>query len=168
MAGARSYSIGDLAAAGGVSRRTVRFYVQRGLLQPPLGLGRGARYSEAHLARLREIRAGHEHGVPLQDLRDGIPPPPPSPTRVERPAPRPAPAPEPAAERDTWWAAWDEAPAAENAAALRYVPGQTWLRQPLAMGYELHVPVSRTPLSTRQLNELVQRLFELLDGQTRQ
>ncbi len=176
MAGERTYSIGELAAACGVSRRTVRFYVQRGLLAPPLGLGRGARYNEAHLTRLREIRAGHEHGVPLEELGGAAPsraarrprrkaatPP----TAPPRPKVRPEPAPEPE-QRDTWWAAWDEAPAAETAAALRYVPGQTWLRQPLAMGYEFHVPTNRAPLSTRQLNELVRRLFELLEEEKRQ
>jgi len=167
VGGARTYSIGDLAVAGGVSRRTVRFYVQRGLLSPPLGLGRGARYNEEHLARLLEIRAGHERGVPLHDLRGRAPEPPPPPARRRAPARPPEPAPEPE-QRDTWWAAWDEAPAAETAAALRYVPGQTWLRQPLAMGYELHVPVNRAPLSTRQLNELVRRLFELLEEEERQ
>ena len=160
MAAGRTYSIGDLAAAGGVSRRTVRFYVQRGLLAPPLGLGRGARYTEAHLDRLREVRTGHDHGLPLRELRGRTVPAPrrPAPPRARPPAPI---QPEPE-KRDTWWAAWDESPAAESAAALRYVPGQTWLRQPLTMGYELHVPVNRAPLSMWQLNELVQRLCELL------
>jgi len=165
MAVERTYSIGDLAAAGAVSRRTVRFYVQRGLLEPPLGLGRGARYTEAHLARLHEIRAGHGRGVALHEL-GGRSSPPASPPVRRTPTARPV---EPQQEKcDTWWAAWDEAPAAENAAALRYVPGQTWLRQPLVMGYELHVPVSRTPLSTWQLNELVRRLAELLEEGRRQ
>jgi len=36
------------------------------------------------------------------------------------------------------------------------------------MGYELHVPADRTPLSSAQLTDLVRDLFELLeDGQTR-
>ncbi|MBA2355458.1 MAG: MerR family DNA-binding transcriptional regulator, partial [Acidobacteria bacterium] len=38
------YAIGDLAALGGVSRRTVRYYVQGGLIPPPEGLGRGNHY----------------------------------------------------------------------------------------------------------------------------
>ena len=54
------------------------------------------------------------------------------------------------------------------AAALRYVPVRTWLRQPLAMGYELHVPLHRAPLSTHQLNALAERLFELLEDEGRQ
>ncbi len=163
MAAERAYSIGELAAAGGVSRRTVRFYVQRGVLAPPLGLGRGARYGQAHLERLLEIRASHERGVALHDMSAGAPTPVAPATPGRPPAPRPAPA-APAApvECDTWWAAWDESPSGEIAAALRYVPGGTWLRQPLPLGYELHVPANRSPLSTRQLGELALRLFELL------
>jgi len=122
MSPERTFSIGALAAAAGVSRRTVHFYVQRDLLPPPHGLGRGAQYAEVHLARLLQIKAWQEEGVPLQEIRG----------RVAATAPQPAvPEPEPQPEeekRDTWWAAWDESPSAENAAALRYVPGQTWLR----------------------------------------
>ena len=33
------YAIGELADLGGISRRTVRYYVQEGLLPPPRGLG---------------------------------------------------------------------------------------------------------------------------------
>jgi DNA-binding transcriptional MerR regulator len=65
-----SYSIAELAAAGGVSRRTVRFYVQRGLLPPPGSLGRGARYTDEHLARLIAIKGWQEQGVPLEEIRD--------------------------------------------------------------------------------------------------
>ena len=35
------YNIDELADLGGVSRRTVRYYVQEGLLPAPLGVGRG-------------------------------------------------------------------------------------------------------------------------------
>ena len=56
-------SIQQLADAAGLTRRAIRFYVQRGLLPAPAGLGRGNHYSAEHLARLRQIRelqgAGH-------------------------------------------------------------------------------------------------------------
>jgi DNA-binding transcriptional MerR regulator len=56
-------TIGELADAAWVSRRAVRFYVQRGLLPPPLARGRGASYGEAHAERLQQILrlqdAGH-------------------------------------------------------------------------------------------------------------
>jgi DNA-binding transcriptional MerR regulator len=50
------YSIGELAELTAVSRRTIRFYVQRGLLSSPLGAGRGHYYTQDHLDRLRRIR----------------------------------------------------------------------------------------------------------------
>ena len=68
MNAAASYSIGSLAAAAGVSRRTVRFYVQRALLPPPEGLGRGAHYTGDHLACLLQIKGWQEQGVPLDEI----------------------------------------------------------------------------------------------------
>jgi DNA-binding transcriptional MerR regulator len=62
------YGPDDLAERAGVSRRTVRYYVQRGLLPAPSGLGRGKHYSEAHLARLIRIRTLQEAGVPLERI----------------------------------------------------------------------------------------------------
>ena len=47
------YGIAELAALGGVTRRTVRYYVQQGLLPAPLGVGRGRHYGPEHLARLQ-------------------------------------------------------------------------------------------------------------------
>jgi len=76
--------IDELADAAGLTRRAVRFYVQRGLLPPPLGLGRGRHYDRSHLERLERIRdlqaQGHSLSA-IQDLLDGKalkPPPGPS------------------------------------------------------------------------------------------
>ena len=63
-----SYSIGELAALGGVSRRTVRYYVQRGLLEAPTGLGRGRHYRQRHLDTLIRIRKLQEAGRPLAEI----------------------------------------------------------------------------------------------------
>lgn len=63
-----SYSIGELAALGGVSRRTVRYYVQRGLLEAPTGLGRGRHYRQRHLDALIRIRKLQEAGRPLAEI----------------------------------------------------------------------------------------------------
>lgn len=58
----------ELAERAGVSRRTVRYYVQRGLLPAPQGLGRGKHYTEAHLQTLIRIRELQEGGVPLEEI----------------------------------------------------------------------------------------------------
>jgi len=65
----RRYSIDELADLGGVSRRTVRFYVQAGLLPAPLGVGRGSHYDRTHLERLLEVKAEQEAGRSLDDIR---------------------------------------------------------------------------------------------------
>lgn len=62
------YGIDELADRAGVSRRTVRYYVQRGLLPAPTGVGRGKHYTEGHLARLVRIRELQEEGVALADI----------------------------------------------------------------------------------------------------
>lgn len=64
------FSIGELADAGGVSRRTVRFYVQRGLIAAPLGVGRGAYYDAGHLAQLLAVKRRQEAGEPLGAIAD--------------------------------------------------------------------------------------------------
>jgi DNA-binding transcriptional MerR regulator len=62
------YGVEELAERGGVSRRTVRYYIQRGLLPPPRGLGRGKHYTEAHLSTLVRIRELQEAAVPLETI----------------------------------------------------------------------------------------------------
>jgi len=62
------YGIAELAERGGVSRRTVRYYVQRGLLPPPTGVGRGKHYTEAHLEALVRVRELQESGVALAEI----------------------------------------------------------------------------------------------------
>ena len=66
------YSIGELAALTGVTRRTIRFYVQKGLLQAPLGRGRGKHYDEAHLERILKIRELQKDGVQLDRMRQAL------------------------------------------------------------------------------------------------
>lgn len=64
----KRYGIQELAELGGVSRRTVRYYVRRGLIPAPLGTGRGKHYSQAHLDALVRVRELQEQGVPLAEI----------------------------------------------------------------------------------------------------
>jgi DNA-binding transcriptional MerR regulator len=66
------YGVGELAELGGVSRRTVRYYVQEGLLPSPYGLGRGDHYGAAHLERLLQIKAWQEAGQSLDGIRRAL------------------------------------------------------------------------------------------------
>jgi DNA-binding transcriptional MerR regulator len=60
--------LNDLCRLGDVTARTVRYYVQQGLLPSP-GLGAGARYSPRHLDRLRLIRRLQREHLPLAEIR---------------------------------------------------------------------------------------------------
>ena len=64
----RSYRIDELARAAGMSVRTVRYYVQRGLLPPAAFRGKDTAYDHAHLARLRAIRRLQEAFFPLDAI----------------------------------------------------------------------------------------------------
>ena len=63
------YSIEDLARLADVSRRTVRYYVQEGLIPAPLGVGRGRHYEKRHLDRLLQVRDLQASGRTLDEIR---------------------------------------------------------------------------------------------------
>lgn len=62
-------AIGELVQASGVSRRTVRYYVQRELLPPPEGAGRGHFYLPSHLEKLMLIKELQGQGLGLEQIR---------------------------------------------------------------------------------------------------
>jgi DNA-binding transcriptional MerR regulator len=64
------YNIDNLASLSGLSRRTIHYYVQRGLLEPPEGGGRGSYYTESHLRALKRIAELAAQGVPLIHMKD--------------------------------------------------------------------------------------------------
>lgn len=66
----KRYTARDLADLCGVSERTVRFYVETGLLPAPKGRGRGAHYEPAHLTRLRLIKAMQRAGNELDAIQE--------------------------------------------------------------------------------------------------
>ena len=67
-----SFDLARLADRAGVSTRTVRYYIQQGLLPAPETRGPGAHYSEEHLDRLRLIRRLQREHLPLGEIRRRI------------------------------------------------------------------------------------------------
>jgi len=59
-----------LAFRAGVPLRTVRFYVREKLIDPPLGRGRGAHFTEHHLVQLQQARTLHNAGFALDAIRE--------------------------------------------------------------------------------------------------
>jgi DNA-binding transcriptional MerR regulator len=66
------YDLAELCRAAGVTQRTVRYYIQQGLLEPPDSRGPRARYGEGHLQRLRLIRLLQRRHLPLAEIRQMI------------------------------------------------------------------------------------------------
>jgi DNA-binding transcriptional MerR regulator len=64
------YTIEQLSELTGYSRRTIRYYIQQGILKPPAGRGRGGFYYDSHLHKLREIRAQQENGIKLAAIQE--------------------------------------------------------------------------------------------------
>ncbi len=62
------FKLGELARAAGTSARTVRYYVQRGLLPPPFFRGKDSTYGQTHLTRLRAIRKLQDAFFPLEAI----------------------------------------------------------------------------------------------------
>jgi DNA-binding transcriptional MerR regulator len=61
----KQYTIEDLCDHTGYTRRTIRYYIHEGLLDPPAGRGRGGFYFDNHLRRLLEIKSLQNKGLKL-------------------------------------------------------------------------------------------------------
>lgn len=63
------FNIEYLTQETGISRRTIRYYIQRGLLPPPEGNRRGSYYTSEHLERLKLIHQLVQRGTPLIQIK---------------------------------------------------------------------------------------------------
>lgn len=73
---APQHSLESLATLTGLTPRTVRYYIQQGLVDRPLGEKRGAYYVARHLEQLLQIRRWVDAGLSLEriaELRAGAP-----------------------------------------------------------------------------------------------
>jgi DNA-binding transcriptional MerR regulator len=68
--GSGEYRIDDLARLAGTTTRNVRVYRDRGLLPPPLRVGRIALYNDTHLTRLRLITSMLDRGYNIAHVRE--------------------------------------------------------------------------------------------------
>jgi DNA-binding transcriptional MerR regulator len=77
------FSMDDLVRLTSYPKRTIRYYVQFGLMDHPKGEGRASHYTTDHLRQLLEIKKLTEYGLSLDAIRTqlkkdslGSPPPP--------------------------------------------------------------------------------------------
>lgn len=158
----KEWKLTELAEAAGVSPRTVRYYVQRGLLPAPPFKGPDTVYGEEHLVRLKAIRVLQARFLPLdaiqveltrlgpdelKALADAEPAPLSSATVPAEPSAAPPAMPSrPGPVKD-------EAPASPSA------PATSWRRWELAPGLELHL-ADTADAKTRALVERVRALIQ--------
>jgi DNA-binding transcriptional MerR regulator len=65
-------TLDELCAVGGVTVRTVRYYIAEGLLPAPVGHGTNARYTQEHVDRLAVIAMMKEQFLPLREIRRAL------------------------------------------------------------------------------------------------
>ena len=66
----REYTIDELAAATGISTRTIRFYQSKGALHKPEIRGRKAFYVDSHVERLGLVGQLMDRGLRIRAIRD--------------------------------------------------------------------------------------------------
>ena len=64
------FSLEELSSQLAMSKRTIRFYIQQGLVDRPEGQKRGSYYVECHLLQLRNIQQWQQAGYSLERIRE--------------------------------------------------------------------------------------------------
>ena len=139
------FSLAELCDLVGESPRTVRYYIQQGLLPPPAGTGPAATYGAEHVDGIKAVRAMQRQHLPLAAIRGRFEA---SQAEVAAPAPDDATAYVQAA------LGAKAVPVASPASPPAFTQ-HTWERHQLSRDVEIHV---RRPLS-RADNRRVEQLL---------
>lgn len=62
------FTLEEIAALAELPRRTVRYYIQTGLVDRPSGIGKGASYTQHHVEQLLLIRKWQLAGLSLERI----------------------------------------------------------------------------------------------------
>jgi len=81
----KTFTIDDIASLAELPRRTVRYYIQQGLVDRPIGEKRSAYYTDNHLQQLLTIRKWQDAGLSLDRIREILASPDGSPLPPARP-----------------------------------------------------------------------------------
>ena len=129
----KKFTIDDICALVEMNRRTVRYYIQKGLVDRPEGVGKGASYSHAHLEQLLAIRKWKTAGLSLDRIQDILA------GEKEGGNHRPVPPP------------------------LPQKPGmvEVWSHMHIGDGIELHIHPGRAGLSPEQVRTLLKEMMNL-------
>jgi DNA-binding transcriptional MerR regulator len=70
MSNPKTFTLDELCTLSDCPKRTVRYYIQIGLVDRPVGETRAAHYLGSHLDQLLKIRQLSDAGVSLERIRD--------------------------------------------------------------------------------------------------
>ena len=66
----QTFTLDEIAALAELPRRTVRYYIQTGLIDRPQGVGKGAFYTQHHIEQLVLVRKWQLAGLSLEKIGD--------------------------------------------------------------------------------------------------
>jgi len=132
----KTFSLEELCILVEMTKRKIRFYMQKGLVDRPEGTGKGSYYTHRHLEQLLTVRKWKEAGLSLErilELRDA--------EQSENSSDKPVPPP--------------RSPK----------PGsiEVWSHLRIADGIELHIEPQRSRLSPEQIRALCRTIMENLE-----
>ena len=64
----KAFTLDDISALAELPRRTVRYYIQSGLIDRPQGVGKGAYYTQSHVEQLLTVRKWQLAGLSLERI----------------------------------------------------------------------------------------------------
>lgn len=87
MNDSKTFALDEIAALAELPRRTVRYYIQSGLVDRPQGIGKGAYYTRHHVEQLLLVRKWQLAGLSLERIgellkQQAVGPLPPTPRRA--------------------------------------------------------------------------------------
>lgn len=64
----KTFTLDEIATLSELPRRTVRYYIQSGLIDRPQGVGKGAYYTQRHVEQLLLVRKWQLAGLSLERI----------------------------------------------------------------------------------------------------
>lgn len=128
----KTYTLDELSTVTGITKRNVRYYMQKGLVDRPKGTGKGSYYTQAHLAQLQETRKWKQAGLSLNRIHDIV-------RGVVKSNQKPLP------------------PVRRGQSGTFEV----WNRSTIVEGVELHIDPVRSGLSREQAKALIEKVTRL-------
>lgn len=131
---ARKFTIDEICALVEMNKRTVRYYIQNGLVGRPEGIGKGATYNHSHLEQLLAIRKWKSAGLSLERIQEIL-----SSEKLGNTSEQPLPPPLPTKQGTV----------------------EVWSHMHISDGIELHIEPSRAGLTPEQVRALFKKVMNL-------